>query len=231
MKQIKSDNIRIKVILSITLMSIALQLMAQSEQLDNLPQFLLPAFSKSIVKMDAGKDLTLMMNYNVITEKMVFLQKNQVYDLLNQQNVDTIIMNSMKFVPVGNAFHEVILRGPVNLYIQHKGKIQDPGKPAAYGGTSQVSSSTYLERVDFGNSGNSIYNKKLPEELIVEPSTIYWISFNNNKFSFTNERQFLKVFPGKEGEIKKFIKGHPRFKFENSEDVIKLVKFSYDLIK
>jgi hypothetical protein len=172
-----------------------------------------------------------MMNYNVITEKMVFLQKNQVYDLLNQQNVDTIIMNSMKFVPVGNAFHEVILRGPVNLYIQHKGKIQDPGKPAAYGGTSQVSSSTYLERVDFGNSGNSIYNKKLPEELIVEPSTIYWISFNNNKFSFTNERQFLKIFPGKEGEIKKFIKGHPRFKFENSEDVIKLVMFSYDLIK
>lgn len=230
MKLLTSDNIRLKVILSITLISIVLQLRAQSEQLANLPQFLLPEFSKSIVKMDAGKDLTLLMNYNVVTEKMVFLQKNQVFDLLNQQNVDTIIMNSMKFVPVGNAFHEVILKGPVNLYIQHKGKVQDPGKPAAYGGTSQVSSSTYMERLDFGNSGNSIYNKKLPEELTVKTETVYWISFNDKKSSFSNERQFLKIFPGKEGEIKQYIKEN-HSKFENSEDVIKLVKYSYGLIK
>jgi len=230
MKQLSSDNIRLKVILSITLISIVLRLSAQSEQVDNLPQFLLPEFSKSIVKMDAGKDLTLMMNYNIVTEKMVFLQKNQVFDLLNQQNVDTIIMNSMKFVPVGKTFHEVILKGPVNLYIQHKGKVQEPGKPAAYGGTSQVSSSTYMERLDFGNNGNSIYNKKLPEEFTVKSETIYWISFNDNKSSFSNERQFLKVFPGKEGEIKKFIKEN-HFKIENSEDVIKLVKYSYGLIK
>jgi hypothetical protein len=230
MKQFNSDKISHKLILSILSSFIVLNLIAQSDQVDNLAQFLFPEFSKSIIKMKAGNDLTLMLNYNIVTENMVFLQKGQVFDMLNQQNVDTIVMNSKKFVPVGKSFQEVLLTSPLILSIQHKGKIQEPAKPAAYGGTSEVSSSTYLTRLDFGNSGNSIYNKKLPEELIVKPETVYWIGFKNNKYSFTNERQFLKIFPGKDGEIKKYIKLN-HFSFENAEDVIKVATYSYALIK
>ena len=230
MEQLKSIPIIRRVIFSITLLCSVLHLRAQSDQVNNLAQFLFPEFSKGILKMKAGKDLVLMLNYNIVTEKMVFLQKGQVYDMLNQQNVDTALINSEKFVPVDKAFHEVVLEGPVKLYIQHKGTIQDPGKPVGYGGTSQVASSTYLTRIDLGGNGTSIFNMKLPDELVIKPEDIFWISFNSNKFSFINERQFLKIFPGKEGDIKKYIKQN-HLKFENAEDVIRLAKYSYELIK
>jgi hypothetical protein len=230
MRLLKSDKITRKMILGVGLFSIVFHVNAQSDQVDNLAQFLFPQFSIATVRMNVGKGLTLMMNYNIVTEKMVFLQKGQVFDMLNQQNVDTIIVNDSKFIPVSKAFHEVILEGPVNLYIQHRGIIQEPGKPAAYGGTSQVSSSTYLSRVSIGDGNNSIFNMKLPAELIVKPETVFWMTFNNNKYSFTNERQFLKIFPGKEIDIKKYIKQN-RLKFENSEDVKKLAQYGYSLIK
>jgi len=228
MKLIKSAIIRRLVILSIVLFSTIIDLNAQSEQFRNLAQFLFPEFSKSIVKMKVGKDLTLMLNYNIVTEKMVFIQKDKVYDMLNPEAVDTAIISSRKFIPAGKAFYEVILEGPLNLYVQHKGNIVEPGKPAAYGGTSQVSSSTSLSRIDMG--GGQVYNMKLPEDLIIKSAPVFLISINNNNFSFVNERQFLKLFPGKEKEIKSFIKKN-RLKFENPMDMIRLVQYCSQSVK
>jgi hypothetical protein len=229
MKHYKSVPICRKVITGIALLSIVLNLNAQSEQVQNLPQFLLPDFSKSILKMKAGKDLTLMLNYNIVTEKMVFLQRGQVFDLIDQGSVDTIIMNSRIFVPVEKIFHEILIEKPVPLFIQHKGKVEEPGRPAAYGGTSQVSSSTYLSRVEVGGGG-AVFNMKLPGDIIIKPEPVYWISMNGSKFSFGNERQFLKIFRGKEKEIKAYIKQN-RLKFDNSVDIINLVQYSSGLVK
>jgi hypothetical protein len=219
----KSGLSRRKFMISIVLLSIFLNNNAQPDQFRNMPQFLFPEFVKSIVKLKAGgKDLTLLLNYNIVTEKLVFLQKDNVFDLVNPEAVDTATINSRKFIPAGKIFYEVLMVEPVQLFIQHRGSLQDPGKPAAYGGTSQVSSSTQLSRVEMGGQ---VYNMKLPDELIVKPEMVYWISLKNIKSSFVNERQFVKLFPGKESEIKKYIKQN-KLKFESSQDVITLVNFA-----
>jgi hypothetical protein len=219
-------------ILLIVMLTFPVNLVAQEDDSDisNLAQFLFPEFSKSILKMKAGKDLTLMLNYNIITEKLVFLQKGKVYDLLNFEYVDTAIMNSNMFIPSGKFFLEILLDGSIPLYVEHKGKIQDPGKPAAYGGTSQVSSSNYITHLELGASGTDIYNSKLPAELIIKHELIYWVSYNNTKSKFENERQLYKIFPDKESELKKFAKQN-KLKFENTGDVAKLVQYCSDLMK
>jgi hypothetical protein len=229
MESVKSIVVVRNLIISTILLTSFLPLNAQPEEMKNLAQFLFPEFTKSILKMKAGKDMTLILNYNIITEKMVFIQKDQVYDFLNPEKVDTVILNSKLFIPVGKVFYEVLLDGQLALYLQNKGKIEEPGKPAAYGGTSQVSSSSYITRLEVGGPG-SVYNMKLPEELIIKPDNIFWIAIDNNLVSFTNERQFLKIFPGKETEIKKFIKAN-RLKFENQSDMISLVTYCRELVK
>jgi hypothetical protein len=216
-------------IMTILLLSLVLQVRAQSDEIKNLAQFLFPQFSKSILKMKTGKDLTLMLNYNVVTELIVFIQKDQVFDLLNPETVDTVIMNSRLFIPVGKIFHEVLLEGPIDLFLQYKGSILDPPRPAGYGGTSQVSNSTNISRITMGN-GTAVYNMPLPEDFSVKLELIYWINLNENKFSFVNERQFLKIFKGKETEIKKYIKDN-HLKFENTPDVVKLVGYCSELTK
>lgn len=111
------------------------------------------------------------------------------------------------------------------LFIQYTGKIAQPGKPAGYGGTSQLSNTKSYIPLDMGSG---VFNKRLPEDVIVNAEYFYWISINNEMFSFNNERQFLKIFPGKESAIKKFIKEN-RIKFENTEDVIKIALFCGEL--
>lgn len=220
------DGIR-KVILTIIFSGLVLKINAQTEQIENPTQFLFPQFSNSILKMKGSKDITSMLNYNIVSGKMVFIRNGQVFDLTNPETVDTIFINNKLFVPKGKVFYEVLLKGTIVLYIQHKGNIVDPGMPAAYGGTSQVSSSNYVSRMEMGTS---VYNMKLPDNFIVKSEQVYWISLSNNDYSFVNERQFIKIFNGKESEIKKYIKAN-RTKFENPADIINLVNYCSELMK
>jgi hypothetical protein len=200
---------------------------SQIELYTNLPQFLNPEFSTSRVKMKAGKDLTLLLNYNMITEKMIFFQKDQVYDLLNQSSVDTIYMNENRFVPNGNAFYEVFPGSHLAFFIQHRGRIMSPPKPAGYGGTSEISSSTYITRIDIGSQ---VYNMKLENDLRIKYDPLFWVRINDNMVSFVNEKQLLKIFPGKEDSIKQYIKKN-RLKFDKREDLVKIWGFCNDLMK
>jgi hypothetical protein len=227
LKRINSEIIRAGMIPGIILFSIIFDLHAQSEQFKNLPQYLFPDFSASTIKMKAGKDLTLILNYNIVTGKMVFLQKEQVFDMLNPERVDTVFIENRKFIPVSKAFYEVLIERPMSLFIEHKGSIVEPGKPAAYGGTSQVSSSNNISSMQMNSS---FYNMKLPGELTIKSDQVFWIIIKNEKHSFINERQFEKIFPGKENEIKSYIKEN-RLKFENPKDVKKLVQYCCGLTK
>jgi len=47
--------------------------------------------------------------------------------------VDTVYLNDSKFVPEGKIFYEVLLSGPIDLFIQNKGDLMPAGKPVGYG--------------------------------------------------------------------------------------------------
>jgi hypothetical protein len=200
---------------------------SQTEAYKDLPQYLYPDFAQSKVKMKAGKDLSLMLNYNLITERMVFFQKDKPYDMLNQSSVDTIYLNGSKFIPYEKVFLEVFPGSNVTFFIEHRGKIQEPGKPAAYGGTSQVSSSTYYNRIEMSGQ---IFNMKLLNDITVRYDPLYWVRVNNNMASFAGEKQLLKIFPGKEDAIKQFIRKN-KLKFDKTEDVLKIWEFCNGLMK
>jgi hypothetical protein len=200
---------------------------SSQEAFVDYPQFLNSEFLASRVKMKAGKDLNLIMNYNLVTEKMVFLQKDQVYDLLNQGFIDTIYMGNKKFITHEKVFFEVHPGEPSTLFVQHRGRLMSPPKPAGYGGTSELSSSTYMNRVEMGSQ---VYNMKLEDALRVKYDPLYWVQTKDNMVSFVNEKQFLKIFPGKEDAIKQYIKKN-KLKFEKLDDIIKIWSFSNNLIK
>jgi hypothetical protein len=221
LRQSKSVISKSGISLTVLLFGIIFETRAQTEEFKDLPQYLFPEFSSCTLKMKAGNNLSILLNYNIVTGKMVFFQKNQVFDLVNPEMIDTAFINTKKFIPAGKVFYEVIMEKPAALFIEHKGKIQEPGKPAAYGGTSQVSSSNYISNLP---NNSSVYNLKLPDEYNVKSEQVYWIIINSTKYNFVNERQFAKIFPGKEADIKAFVKKN-KLKFENPEDVIKLVFF------
>ena len=207
---------------------ITMLLGAQSSSDGSFPQYLFPEFKDATLLMKNGQSQSAMMNYNTVTERMVYKKDGKMYDLIIPENLDTIYIQNRIFIPAGKMFYEVILKGThLALFIQQKGTLLSAGAPAAYGGTSQVSSVTSLSSIEL--SGGR-YNIALPSDFIVNPSPVYWIRKENEMFSFLNEKQFLKIFPDKEKELKLFIKGN-RIKIGKPEDLAKLVRYCDGLIK
>ena len=209
------------VLTAVLITGISGQISGQSNEDGSMPQYLFGEFSKSTVKFRSGQVQTSLMNYNIVTEKMVFIKDDKYFDLMNPESVDTIFLNDSRFIPAGRVFHEVMVSAPVSFFIQHKGNLMPAGKPAAYGGTSQLSSTTRLSSISL-SSGQ--YNLKLPADYIVSSVPLFWIRKDNIMNSFETEKQFLKLFPGKEGKIKEYMKEN-RLKFSRPENLATVVSY------
>jgi hypothetical protein len=206
---------------------ITIQLTAQTSSDENYLQYLFPGFTKSIVKIKTGLSYYAVLNYNTVTEKMVFKQDSILLDMANIKAIDTIFLQSRKFVPVNQVFYEVLLNAPISLFIQHKSDLIPPGSPSGYGSTSQT---TAIKNFSSLSLNSQTYNLKLPSDFTINPIPVYWIRKDNTMFSFLNKRQFLKIFPGKNNEIEMFIKQN-HLKIENRDDLIELVNFCNGVIQ
>jgi hypothetical protein len=194
---------------------------SQTNSDGSTPQFLFKAFSGGIVKMKNGSRSGALLNYNTVTEKFVFSKNGELYDMTNTELIDTVYLDNRKFAPVGKIFHEVLVEAPISLYIQHRSSLMSPGAPAGYGGTSQVSNTKSYSSIEM-ETGR--YNLNLPSDFTVRPDPVYWIRQGKEYESFVNEKQFLKIFPGREEEMKKFIKQN-KIKFDKMAGMIMLINY------
>lgn len=215
----------IKVSFGFLLISIPLILYGQATKQGQMPQYLFPDFSSSRVLFKSGQILNTMMNYNTVSERMVYIQDQKYFDLANTQMVDTVYLQLKKFVPFGKTFFEVLQSRTIVLFIQHMGELVEAGNPAGYGGTSQTASSSYLTTID---QSTGTYNLPIPDYYKVSVSTIYWIRKGDKMLDFQNQKQFLNLYPDKSDLIKAFIKKN-RLKIERSEDLIQIVNYTSTL--
>jgi hypothetical protein len=199
----------------------------QTDTLSNKKQYVFPEFTKSKVLMKSGKDIFMALNYNIITEKLVFLQKGEIYDILNPELVDTAYIQNHKFIRSENLFLELLLNSKVPLLVQYTGKIRAAPKPAPYGGTTDIPSSTYVTSIQ---RGNDMYKLKNDPNMIIVPEKVYWLNINGSPVKFQSEAQLLKILPDHKSETKLYIKQN-KLKFKNTDDVISLISFYNSLIK
>ncbi len=179
------------------------------------------------MKMKNRENMPLALNYNVVTEKMVFRQKSQIFDVVNYSLVDTVYINGRKFVPFKNVFYEVLIGARVSLFVQHKGKIKTPPRPAAYGGTSEVSSSTYINNLQMEGD---VYRMKGDAPVIIEPVPIIWIRKDNKMHPVFNKKNLLKIFTDRKDEIIEFISVN-QFNPKNPGHLIDLVNYYNGLLQ
>jgi len=216
-----------RVFVFISFIILVLPLKAQTRPDGSAPQFLYPEFTKSKVRMKNGQVQNITLNYNTVSEKMVFQKDEKLYDMSNPEMVDTVFLQDSRFVPVGKVFYRIVIAAPVAFYAQYKGELQPPGTPAGYGGTSQVSNTKNMSSVQLSTG---YYNLDLPADYTVKTNIIYWFSKDGKMLSFVTERQFLKLNPDKETEIKQFIKQN-KIRFDRLPDMVKLAEYYNQLIQ
>jgi len=195
------------------------------DSLVNLPNLLFPKFSWGIVKLKTGERNKAMLNYNTVTQELVFMQKKDFLVLDNPQDIDSVFLWNKIFIPFEKAFYELAVMAPVTLFIQHKSYVEQPGVPTGFGAKSQTAGPTSVARY-YGARGP--IDLKLPNDFKVIDDTEYWIKREGGFDNFDNKKQFLKIFPDKEGELSKFIKQRG-IDFEKPEKVVELVVYCNEL--
>jgi hypothetical protein len=213
--------------LSIILCFLFINLSGQTEPSNPLPQFLFPQFTKSLVKMKDGRKLAATINYNMVDEEMIFDQRGLYMALEKPQEIDTIYVQNRRFVPVEKAFYEVLVNGKVTIFIQHKSRYAPVGSNTAYGLKTQTLGPSSVQSVRVGNQVRQI---DVPDNVTISPATVFWARINGTMNKFTNEKQFLKLFPDKEAKLKEFIK-NSNLDIKVREDLIKLGNFCNGIIK
>jgi hypothetical protein len=215
--------------LSIAIICLGYPSAARADSGHSKLQYLFPAFETGKIFMKSGGFYEVPLNYNTLTEEMVF-DKNGTKMLLSSPDlVDSIYLQGKVFIYTGTAFYEVLLNAPVSAFIQHRSIIINEGTPIGYGATSYSSQpvpvSTY--RSLFGAN----YSLELTQkEYYVEPDSQNWIRKNNTYYIANNTKEIQKIFPEHAEEIKKLIKDN-KIKLSDSENFIRLVRYLNELVK
>lgn len=212
----------------VILLTISCTLKAQLDSAKNLPNLLMPEFRRSLIKFKSGERKTAVINYNMVTEELVFLQDGKYLALDNPQLIDTVYMANKPFVPIGKALYEVVLKGPLSLFIQHKCNVEQVGSSIGYGQRSRSTGPVNLKTM---YAGTGTYNLEIPKGYEVSEANEYWIRKEDGSMqNFTNKRQFLKLFPDRQKDIDQFISLN-KINFEKPSDLIKLVNYCSDINK
>lgn len=215
-------------IIALALLFFIVPVKAQTpDSLVNLPNLLFPKFSWGIVKLKTGEKNKAMLNYNTVTQELVFMQKKDFLVLDNPQDIDSVFLWNKIFIPFEKAFYELAVMAPVTLFIQHKSYVEQPGVPTGFGARSQTAGPTSVARI-YGARGP--IDLKLPKDYKVIDDTEYWIKREEVFDNFDTKKQFLKIFPDKEEELSKFIKERG-IDFKKPVKVVELVEYCNELYK
>lgn len=183
--------------------------------------YLFPEFVRGAVLKSNGVKHGVLLNYNMLTEEMIFDQNGTKLALDLSDPIDTVYIEGRKFFLLKNRFVELLYDSKLALYVENKCKLQDPGTPAAYGGTSQTSATTQYSSY---YSQGQLYKLKLPEGNVTEPFCEYWLKKDQKLTKFFNMNQLAKLFKDKKDKYNEYLQKH-QVKYNDQHSMIELIKY------
>lgn len=186
-----------------------------------ISHYLFPEFTPGKILLKNGTFKESLLNYNSVTEEMIFDQNGKKLALVGVESIDTIYIKDKKFITDGKVFYELADELPVPLLLLHRCSLIQPGKPTGYGGTSETSAITVTSSIYMSRG---IYELKLPEDYKVQPYIEFVIKKNNEFNKVFNINQVIRCFPDKKDAIREYAKKQ-RTDFGNTEDVKNLIEF------
>jgi hypothetical protein len=220
MYYINISIMRSKITLIILLCVVCTSIASSQEQEKDISHYIFPAFTKGKILLKTGIARDAMLNYNSITEEMVFESNGTKLAIANPGSVDTIFILEKKFITAGKTYYEVLGNYRIPLLVRHLCTVLAPGKESGYGGTSQTTSITSVSTIF---AAGQAYELKLPDGYSVLPYLEYVVKKDNEYKRITNVSQVIKCFPEKENEIKAFVKTN-KTSFKKEEDINKLIE-------
>ena len=212
-----------------------LSVQAQTDSISGVPNsalalqksmYLYPEFNTGEVHFKNGAKQQAQLNYNAFFQQMIFQQNGVMMAIENADAVDTIILSRRKFIPVDTLYFEVkTMEHSQPYFIMHNAKVTKAEQTgSAYSGISATGSAQTVDLTTYRLSAQSPYQLRLPVEYNVEHSELFFIKQQNRLIQLKSSKQMKDLFPGKEAQLKKYIKDN-NINFSKESDIQKLLLF------
>lgn len=211
----------------ILLIGTVLNVNAQGNSDRPLPQFLFPVFADGVIVMKDASKSEARLNYNMVEEAMISEKDGVYWRSQNPALIDTIYLQNRKFVPVDNAFYEILATGETTFFLENKSKYVSVGEDIGYGVKSHSIDHTELTRFE---TWSSVATVELPKNVTISNVSVNWVRRNGSMQRFNTEKQLLKMFPEKKIQISDYI-DKQKINLKVREDLIKLGNFCNEPVK
>jgi hypothetical protein len=198
-----------------------------------IPHFLYPKFQEGIVVMKDGQKFNTLINYNMVDEKMITEVEGVYRYSKNPASIERVIIGDRTFIPVGIAFYEILTSGNVTLFVQHKSILAPKGNETGYGSKNRSvgpTSSQRFELTPVTQQYGEVVNIDLPLNVEITPASVYWVSMGTKLEKFSTERQFVKLFPEYEKQLKDFL-SNENISIRKRDDLVKLGNYCNEIMK
>ncbi len=187
------------------------------------PHYVFPEFTKGVVKLKDGKNIESKLNYNMITEEMLFDNEGKILALTGASltNLDTVVIQDRRFIREGGVFYEVLYEKDYKLLIFYGCQVSAAAATGAYGSKSKVASVNTYKRF-FGNDG-SVYASELPDEYELTKKYVYTLRKGGEEKKFHSLSHIKKNYKAQKSEYKSYVKKH-KPKFENPFEISGLIQ-------
>lgn len=187
---------------------------------EKLNHYLYGGFEPAVVLFKSGVIENVGLNYHTITEEMVYIQNNAFYALDKIENIDTVFLHRNKFIPHAGHFLEVMKKENVLLFVRHKNKLINAGTTTTFGS----SQSNAIDNITNIISTGKVYDLDIAGNFKLIPDYSYYIKAGNEFQSISNNRDLNRLFPGRERDIRDYIRAN-KIKLNQGDDLHSLLIF------
>ena len=184
-----------------------------------------PNFTEGKCIFKNGKIISNRFNYNFLTGEMEFIQLTDTLSISDKKDIKSIVIAQDTFY-YHNDYLEMILSGPLRVYLKQHVVIKDILKKGAFGTTNRNSA---IESYSYVVSGNVSYDLIPDEDLVLQKTSKYYYSTSVNDFIQFNRKNIIQILPGKEDVIKNYLKSN-KIDFESGDDLLRLAGFLSNLL-
>lgn len=192
----------------------------------NLSEYLFDDYKDATVHFKGNLKSNERVNYNLLNGKLYFIDKhdNKIKVVSDIEKIAFIKVRDRNFLLDNDGLKEVVSTLPL-VYVKYNAKSRRKPSKAAYGGTSQVSSSAnYTELRD---GGSHAFLKNDDVEIFLHYNE-YWIEKDGKKKKFTQFKQFIKIYSGHKEQLEQYIKDN-NINFEDAEAIVELCRYAENL--
>ena len=182
--------------------------LTQAQQFKRI--YLFDEFSQAKVMFHNKSHSYVVLNYDASNKTMLFKQGEELMEMTNPAQVDSIIMGNRVFVPSSKGFHEIATLKNGIVHIDWLLKEVNIGSRGALGAVTQGTVQN-LQMSDFGLSTEKYtpyQQQKLGSTDVYKRKSdnTYYIPVNGKLEKVKNLKQLCKLFPNQKEQIEAYAK-------------------------